>query len=98
MRVAAAGVGPCDASVREGKRLISQALPPTPGADLTGIVEQVGPGSTLQPGDEVFGGTNDRFTGAYAEYAEASERMMARKPASLMFTATASVPVVGCTA
>jgi len=35
--------------------------------------------SGLTLGDEVYGATNQQFSGAYAEYALPSARMMARK-------------------
>ena len=98
VRVKAAGVGPWDAWVREGQSLVPQTLPLIPGADLAGIVEHAGASTAFRPGDAVFGVTNDRFTGAYAEYAAASASMVAVKPPSLSFSAAASVPVVGCTA
>jgi threonine dehydrogenase-like Zn-dependent dehydrogenase len=43
VRVKAAGVGPWDALVREGKTGISQSLPLTLGSDISGIIEAVGP-------------------------------------------------------
>jgi NADPH:quinone reductase-like Zn-dependent oxidoreductase len=99
IRVAAAGVGPWDAWIREGKSVLPQPLPLTLGADLSGSIEQVGPGAVgFRPGEEVFGVTNRRFTGAYAEYALAEAGMIAAKPAGLTDIEAASVPVVGCTA
>lgn len=99
IRVAAAGVGPWDAWVREGRSVLPQPLPLTLGADLSGVVEAVGPAVTLfQPGDEVFGVTNGRFTDAYAEYAVAQAGMTAPKPTTLTHIEAASVPVVACTA
>jgi NADPH:quinone reductase-like Zn-dependent oxidoreductase len=99
IRVAAAGVGPWDAWIREGKSVLPQPLPLTLGADLSGAIEQVGPGTvSFQPGEEVFGVTNARFTGAYAEYALAEAGMIAAKPARLTGIEAASVPVIGCTA
>lgn len=99
VRVQAAGVGPWDAWVRSGKSAIPQPLPLVPGSDLAGIVAEIGPGvSTIQPGDPVFGVTNARFTGAYAEYALAEAAMIARKPAGLGYVEAASVPVVATTA
>jgi NADPH:quinone reductase-like Zn-dependent oxidoreductase len=99
IRVAAAGVGPWDAWIREGKSVLPQPLPLTLGADLSGSIEQVGPGVVgFRPGEQVFGVTNTRFTGAYAEYALVDAGMIAVKPARLSDTEAASVPVVGCTA
>jgi NADPH:quinone reductase-like Zn-dependent oxidoreductase len=52
----------------------------------------------FKQGDEVYGVTNPEFIGAHAEFAVASSKMVARKPASLSFTEAASVPVVAVTA
>lgn len=46
----------------------------------------------------MFGVTNARFTGAYAEFALAEARMVAAKPTGLSDVEAASVPVVACTA
>jgi NADPH:quinone reductase-like Zn-dependent oxidoreductase len=99
VRVQAAGVGPWDALIREGKSGMNQSLPLTLGSDLAGVVEAVGPGvSGFNPGDEVYGVTNERFVGAYAEYALASANKIAPKPKHLSFIEAASVPVVAVTA
>src|SRR3954468_632532 len=84
VRVAAAGVGPWDAWIREGKSVLPQPLPLVLGSDLSGVVEEVGPDVTsLGLGDAVFGVPNAQFTGAYAEHAVADVGMIARKPATL---------------
>lgn len=99
VRVKAAGVGPWDALVREGKSGVAQTLPLTLGSDVAGIVDAIGPNAAgLRAGEEVFGVTNEQFTGGYAEYALASAAMMARKPKSLNFIEAASAPVVAVTA
>jgi NADPH:quinone reductase-like Zn-dependent oxidoreductase len=54
--------------------------------------------SGLLPGDEIYGVTNSRFIGAYAEYAVAAASMVALKPTSLTYIEAASVPVVAVTA
>jgi NADPH:quinone reductase-like Zn-dependent oxidoreductase len=99
VRVKAAGVGPWDAWIRAGKSVLPQPLPLTLGSDLSGVIDTVGPGVTgLAPGMEVFGVTNRRFTGAYAEYALMHADMIAQKPATLDHIAAASVPVIAVTA
>lgn len=99
VRVRAAGVGPWDAWVREGKSALHQPLPLVLGADLSGIVEAVGEGVVSPlPGDEVFGVTNSMFIGAYAEYAIAQPERLAPKPPGLGPIEAASVPVVAVTA
>jgi NADPH:quinone reductase-like Zn-dependent oxidoreductase len=63
------------------------------------VIHSIGVGvEGLQTGDEVFGVTNERFTGAYAEYAAAKAAMIAPKPKSLNHAHAASVPVVAVTA
>jgi len=99
VRVAAAGVGPWDAWVREGRSALPQPLPLVLGSDVSGVVEAVGPGVTaFASGEAVFGVTNARFTGGYAEYAAAEAAMVAGKPRGLADTAAASLPIVACTA
>jgi NADPH:quinone reductase-like Zn-dependent oxidoreductase len=99
IRVEAAGVGPWDALIREGKSKVSPQPPLILGSDLSGTVEAVGGGVTgFNRGDEVYGVTNSQFCGAYAEYALASSGMVARKPACLSHLEAASVPVVAATA
>ena len=98
VRVKAAGVGNWDALIREGK-IELQPLPIILGSELSGIVEAIGAQvSGFKPGDEVYGATNEQFTGAYAEYALASARRMAQKPKTLNFIEAASAPVVAVTA
>src|SRR5580765_82497 len=99
VKVEAAGVGPWDAWIRAGKSVLPQPLPLTPGSDLSGEIVAVGPaGSDLHVGDQVYGVTNARFIGAYAEYAVASAAMVSKKPISLTYIEAASVPVVAVTA
>ena len=98
VRVKAAGVGNWDALIREGKVQL-QPLPLVLGSELSGIVEGIGAevsGFTL--GDEVYGATNEQFSGAYAEYALPFAKMMAQKPNTLNFIEAASAPIVTVTA
>src|SRR6478609_3908531 len=84
VRVAAAGVGPWDALIREQKSVVKIPLPLTLGSDLSGVIEEVGPEvSAFHAGDEIYGVTGPDFCGAYAEYAIASAAMIARKPRGL---------------
>ena len=99
VRVTAAGVGPWDSWVREGKSVLPQPLPLTLGADLSGVIEMVGPEvAGFTPGEAIFGVTNGRFTGAYADYALAEAVRIAAKPTALSDVEAASAPVVACTA
>ena len=99
VEVKAAGIGPWDALIRSGKSALPQPLPLVLGSDLSGVIDSIGPGvEQFKVGDEVFGVTNEHFTGAYAEYALAKAAMIAPKPKSLNHTHAASVPVVAVTA
>lgn len=67
----------------------------TPGLDLAGVVEQVGPGvADFALGDEVAGVGR----GSLAELAVAPTSRLARKPSSVSFEEAAAVPVSGVTA
>ncbi len=66
------------------------------GADVAGRVEAVGKDVTqFKVGDEVFGAIG---AGSFAEYACASEELLALKPANMSFEAAAAVPVAAFTA
>lgn len=68
---------------------------PVAGMDAAGAIVEVGAGVTgFSAGDEVFGVVR----GSFAEYAVASERTLAHKPAGLGFEQAAVVPVSGVTA
>nr|WP_147048789.1 NADP-dependent oxidoreductase [Methylobacterium gnaphalii] len=99
VKVHAAGVGPWDGWIRAGQSALPQPLPLTLGSDLSGVVVAYGSEVTgLKLGDPVFGVTNPRFVGAYAEYAVASAAMLTGKPLSLSHVEAASVPVIAVTA
>jgi len=99
VKVRAVGVGPWDGWIRAGRSALPQPLPLTLGSDLSGDIQAVPPGdSDLCVGDQIYGVTNPRFIGAYAEYALASVAMIARKPISLTYIEAASVPVIAVTA
>jgi NADPH:quinone reductase-like Zn-dependent oxidoreductase len=99
IRVRAAGVGPWDGWIRAGKSALPQPLPLTLGSDLSGDIVSIGADvADLATGDAVYGVTNPRFIGAYAQYAVASANMIARKPATISHVHAASVPVIAVTA
>lgn len=98
VRVKAAGVGHWDALIRGGKIQL-QPLPLILGSELAGIVEGIGVDvSAFKLGDQVYGATNEQFSGAYAEYALPFAKMMALKPKTLNFIQAASAPIVTVTA
>src|SRR5271166_5150322 len=97
--VKAAGVGPWDRLVREGRSGLGQALPLTLGSDVSGTVVALGAGVGAFALDEaVYGATNDQFVGGYAEYALVEAGKIAPKPAALDYVTAAGLPVVAVTA
>ena len=102
VRVLAAGVNPIDTKLRADGSFAGLEPPVILGADVSGVVEEVGPGvANLAPGDEVYY-TPEIFgpgsNGAYAEYNVADADIVAKKPASLSHEEAAAVPLAGGTA
>jgi NADPH:quinone reductase-like Zn-dependent oxidoreductase len=92
-----AGVNPVDWKIRSGylKDFMPVQLPLVPGADLSGLVVETGPGvKGLKKGQAVFG----IGKGTYAQYAVAAEGDVVVKPESLSFEEAAAVPLAALTA
>lgn len=84
VRVHAAGVNPYDTYMRAGTYAIKPPLPYTPGSDAAGTIEAVGEGvKKVKIGDRVY--TAKTESGAYAEYALASESQVNLLPAKISF-------------
>lgn len=103
VRVRAAGVNPVDWKIREGwlEARFPSHFPITPGWDLAGVVERVGPAVyEFTPGDEVVGYVREDHIqrGTYAELVAAPVRTIARKPTNLSWTQAAGLPLAGLTA
>ncbi len=97
IRVRSAGVNPIDLKLRAGylKTYMPVELPATPGLDVAGTVDAVGPGGTeFSAGDDVFG----RGVSTYAEYAVGPVATLARKPDAVSFDQAATLHVGGVTA
>lgn len=68
---------------------------PVPGADVAGVVVEVGAAvDRFAPGDEVFG----IASGSFAQYAAADQDKLAHKPANLSFEQAAVATISGITA
>lgn len=100
VRVHAAGVNPVDWKTRAEGAFGTWGETPILGYDVSGVVEEVGPGVTLyQPGDAVFG--MPRFpeqTGGYAEFVAAPARRFAPKPQGIDHVRAAALPLAALTA
>ncbi|MCH4875954.1 NADPH:quinone oxidoreductase [Pseudomonas sp. TMW22090] len=100
VRVHATSINPLDYQVRRGDYPDLVPLPAISGHDVSGVVEEVGPGVTaFAPGDEVWY-TPQIFdgSGSYAEYHVAAQNIVGKKPASLSHLEAASLSLVGGTA
>jgi NADPH:quinone reductase-like Zn-dependent oxidoreductase len=113
IRVCAAAVNPLDGgSVKGGGRVVNGLRKPRItglGVDVAGRAEAVGRKVTqFKPGDEVFGACISYpqasgakvwvCSGAFAEYACASESTLVLKPGNVTFEQAAAVPVAAFTA
>ncbi len=88
IRVKAAGVNFPDLLIIQNKYQLKPALPFTPGAELAGVVTEVGPGvSGLAPGDRVVAMVN---TGAFAEECVASAARVLALPPEVDFAPAAA--------
>ena len=99
VQVHATSINPLDYQVRRGDYADLVQLPAITGHDVSGVVEEVGPGvTTFSPGDEVWY-TPQIFDGpgSYAEYHVAAESIIGKKPASLSHLEAASLTLVGGT-
>jgi NADPH:quinone reductase-like Zn-dependent oxidoreductase len=78
------------------RAFLPTTFPYVPGADLAGVVEQIGPGvTTFHLGQAAFGRGSQ---GTYAEYALAPATALALKPDSISFDEAATIPVGATTA
>ncbi|HMH07392.1 MAG TPA: NADP-dependent oxidoreductase, partial [Terriglobales bacterium] len=101
IRVHAAGVNPIDWKVREGhmKDFWPHEFPLILGWDVSGTVEEVGPGvSRFKIGDEVYSIPDPTRNGAYADYIVVREPELALKPKTLHHIRAAAVPLAALTA
>ncbi|WP_328306922.1 NADP-dependent oxidoreductase [Actinomycetospora sp. NBC_00405] len=99
--VAAAGINPLDAMVRNGefKLLLPYRRPFTLGHDVAGAVAAVGAEVTgFVVGDEVYARPRDLRIGTFAERIAIDEHDVAHKPTSLTMDEAAAVPLVALAA
>ena len=99
VEVAAAGINPGEAYVREGRyaQRWPSTFPSGQGSDLAGTVRALGPGvDAVAVGDEVFGWTDLRAS--QAEYVVLPVRQVLAKPSELAWEQAGALHVVGATA
>ncbi|MRH90346.1 zinc-binding dehydrogenase [Nocardia sp. SYP-A9097] len=99
VRVHASGVNPVDVAVRSGAFPLLGQPPYGVGWDISGVVEEAGPGARYEIGEEVYGMPFfPRAATGYAEYVAAPSRQLARKPKSLNHIEAAALPLAALTA
>ncbi|AKB19266.1 MULTISPECIES: NADP-dependent oxidoreductase [unclassified Methanosarcina] len=97
IRIIATGVNPIDWKIRRGL-LGEMPLPMTMGLDVAGIVDAQGrEKGPFQSGEEVFAKVSIG-QGGYAEYTVVNSSQAARKPRSIGFIESASIPTAGLAA
>ncbi|MFM9278529.1 zinc-binding alcohol dehydrogenase family protein [Paenibacillus jiagnxiensis] len=98
VKVKAISVNPVDYKVRSPKDRVESELKVL-GWDVAGVVEQVGPDSTLfKPGDEVFYAGSIVRPGGNSEFHLIDERIVGAKPSSIDFAQAAALPLTSITA
>ncbi|MCK2215850.1 NAD(P)-dependent alcohol dehydrogenase [Actinomadura sp. ATCC 31491] len=106
VRVRATSVQPFDWHLMRGEPRLARLMPGGPGilrpslpilgADVAGVVEELGPGvREVAPGDEVYAMSGQ---GGFGEYAAVRVTDLAPKPATLSFEEAAAVPMAAQTA
>ncbi len=101
VRVRAGALNPIDLMIRSGAVAMPMAFPFVIGCDVSGVVEQLGPGcSRFRVGDRVWGSNQGLLgrQGVMAEYAAIDEGWLYPTPALLEDSGAAAVALVGITA
>jgi len=94
VRVKAVGVNPVEAYIRSGTYARKPSLPYTPGTDVAGHVDAVGPGITgVKNGDRVYGHGTAAGYGGYAELTVCDESQVHPLPDRLSFAQGAAMGV-----
>ncbi|TLS38296.1 quinone oxidoreductase family protein [Pseudalkalibacillus caeni] len=96
IEVKAVGVNYADTARREGQYVVPTPLPFIPGAEIAGIVKEIGPGvKSVKECDRVVTLISSN---GYAEYALADERTLVPLPEEVDFTYGAAILLQGLTA
>jgi len=100
IRVHATSVNPIDYRIRKGeiRWLMPGGFPRIPGFDVAGVIADCEPESRWKIGDRVMAFLDNRFGGAYAEYATCDADCIAKIPDLMTFNEAASMPLAGTTA
>jgi NADPH:quinone reductase-like Zn-dependent oxidoreductase len=102
VRIIAAAINPVDYRLAEVQLLhrLFFPNPASPGDDFAGYIVKAAPGSSLKPGQLVFGavGTNFMCGGAMSEYGVVDAKAITTIPAGISTTDAAGITIAGITA
>lgn len=101
IQVYTSSINPIDWKQRKGnhKLILGSAFPIVLGYDVCGVVESVGKKHrSFKQGDLVYGVLDNKYGGAYAEYAVGNENCFCLKPDSISNSEAAAFPMVSLTA
>lgn len=102
VKVSAFSINPMDWKIRKGEMTLMSGsrFPKYTGAELTGVVEEVGSSVIgLKKNDEVFGVVKNLMKeGVSAEYIALTSSLVWKKPSNISVAQAASIPVVGTAA
>jgi NADPH:quinone reductase len=94
VRARAIGVNPVEAYIRSGTYARKPALPYTPGTDVGGVVDAVGPDvKSVKKGDRVYTHGTAAGSGGYAEMALCDEAQVHPLPGKISFAQGAALGV-----
>jgi len=97
IQIEAVGINPVETYIRTGNRNPPPPLPYTPGSDCAGVIHSVGDQvKKFKVGDRVY--TSATISGAYAQYASASERTVHHLPDNTSFEQGAALTIPYATA
>ncbi|MDV2883967.1 quinone oxidoreductase [Alkalihalophilus pseudofirmus] len=99
IKIEAIGVNYADTARREGQYVVPTPLPFVPGAEVAGIVDEVGSDvSTVRAGDRVVTLLGSKKATGYAEYSIADERGLMPIPEGVSFEQAVALPLQGLSA
>lgn len=99
LKIEAIGVNYADTARRKGEYVVPTPLPFVPGAEVAGIVKEIGSEvSTVKVGDRVVTLLGSKKATGYAEYSIADERGLMAVPENVSFEQAVALPLQGLSA
>lgn len=99
IKIEAIGVNYADTARREGQYVVPTPLPFVPGAEVAGVVDEVGSEvSTVKVGDRVVTLLGSKKATGYAEYSIADDRGLMPIPEGVSFEQAVALPLQGLSA